>query len=389
MRERNEEIKRLKKEVEQLKGTKAQSTLGTPPTELAVNASPSLAHSGTEADPDGAHPAASAISLSEWIGDDFGMLPQAPGSEHDSFAGLSQHDGQGETWGSVFSSVGVTPDALLQPAMEHGLGHAITVDETTGSVSVSCCSQQHGEACNNGSGGSSSTASQGSYRAFTFLPGSFGPGVMSHTRSHTTGAGDSTPSKPPTLRPFTFSNSTQGLRTATSRLDTCGSKDIYHDGNSYGKASPFSSHTRLQMETGTRHSFNGACPPVSSSSHHSPMSSPWCACKPSGSSHAPVAADLSIREARHIGNELEYERQIAIIRPPDMNSTYTHWHFPHQGLVVEPSDYGDGVTIRVQPNATSGLAGLVAFMIQQVPAPNGATSNNQPYELDYDGINHG
>lgn len=395
MRERNEEIKRLKKQLEQLKGTKAQSTLGTPPAEFDVNARPSIAHSGTEADPDGAHPASSTIPLSEWMGDDFGMLSQAPGSKHDSFAWFSQHNGQGETWGSVLSSVGVTPDALLQPTTEHGSGGTITMNKTTDSVSVSCRPQQHGKACNNGGGGSSSTASQGSYWAFTSLPGSLGSDVMSHTRSHPMGTGDSTPSNnptpsnPPILRPFTFSNNTQELGTATSKLDLCGSRYSYHDGNSDGKTSPFSSYTRLQMEPGARNSLNEACPPVSSSSHYSPSFSPWCVCKPSGNSHATVPTDLTVCGTRHIGNELEYERQTAMMRPLDVGSLCTHWHFSHQGFVVESSNCGDGVTIRLQPNAPSGRAGLVVFMIPRAQSPHGAATDNLPYESECDGTNHG
>jgi hypothetical protein len=62
-----------------------------------------------------------------------------------------------------------------------------------------------------------------------------------------------------------------------------------------------------------------------------------------------------------------------------MESLYIH------GLVVEPSDGGDGVTIRLPPSATDGRAtNLVAFMIQR-DANGLGNSNNQAYRTDHDG----
>jgi len=400
LRERNEEIKRLKKQVEKLEETQAQSTLGTPLTEPDVNAGPSLAHSGTAADPDSVHSAASAMSTSDWMGEYLGMLPQTPGSDHDSFAGLSHHDGQVEAWASAFPSMGVAPDSLLQPVTEHEFEHAITANETIGPVMVSRCPQYHGEACKNHSGsgssdssGSSSITSHGSYETFTYSSMPLSPDGMSHTRGHTMRTGDSTPSGSPTLRPFTFgnnnnnNNNTQGLRAVTSRLNACGNKDIYRTRSNSGKTSPFSSHTRLEMETGTRNSYNEGCNPVSASPHRSPTSSPWCSCKPADGSHTALASDVSVRGARHAGNEPEYERQRTLIRPLDMDSLYTQGHFLHQGLLVGPSDCGDGVTIRLQPTATSGRASLVAFMIQREPSPDSVVNENQIRKLEYDDMN--
>jgi hypothetical protein len=342
LRERNEEIKRLKKQVEQLEGTQAQGELGTPPAEPDASAGPSLvAPAGTASDPDAVHSATSVMSTSDWMVDYLNVLPNTPGSDHDAFAGFSH--AQVDAWGSDFASMGVAPEHLMQPVSEHGLDHAGATAEAARAASVSCCPQHHGE-----SGGGGCT-SPGSCDPFAYPSMPLGPEIMRHSRGGAMGTGDSTPSDSPTLKPYMFGGSTQRPRSG-SRLNSYGTKDLYHDDDNSGRASPFSSHGRVQ--TGA-----GACGSYHEASHRSPTSAPWCHCK-TGANHA----DYSVRGHEH-------QRQRTLIQPIDMDSLYTQGHFLHQGLLVEPSDSGDGVTIRLQPNAANGRASLVAFMIQHDPKP--------------------
>jgi hypothetical protein len=66
----------------------------------------------------------------------------------------------------------------------------------------------------------------------------------------------------------------------------------------------------------------------------------------------------------------EQDRPRCVVQPLDMNSLFM------QGLVVEPAEGGDGVTIRLKPPVGDGRATVVAFMIQSDGvAVNNTTSN--------------
>ena len=333
----------MKKQVEQLEGTQAQGELSTPPAEPEASAGPTLvAPSGTTAEADAAHSAASVLSTSDWIVNYLNVLPTTPGSEHDPFAGFSH--GQVDAWGSDFTSMGVVPDQLMHVAPEHGLEHAATTAKTARSASVSCCPQHHGDSSSNG------CASPGSGEPFASPSMPLGPEIMRHTWGNTMGTGDLTPADSPTLKPFTFGGNAQRQLPATSRLNSYGNKDLYHDDDASGRASPFSNHAREA----------GSCGSYHEATHRSPTSAPWCHCKT-------MSCDFSVRGGSHEGHE--HQRQRTLIQPIDMESLYTQGHFLCQGLVVEPSDSGDGVTIRLQPNAANRRASLVAFMIQHDPKP--------------------
>ena len=366
MRERNEEIKRLKKQVEKLEETQAQGELGTPPAEPDACAGPSLVLAGTTMTPDSdtVHSAASVISASDWMGDYLGVLPHTPGSDHDPFVGFSH--GQVDAWGSDFPGMPVVPDHLLHPVPEHSLDLAGTTAETVVSPSASCCPQHHGESS------SSSCSSNGSSETCVYPPMPLGPDVMRHTRGHTMATGDSTPTDSPTLKPFTFSSNTQRLRPPTSRLNAYGNKDFYDAEHHPGRTSPFLNQARLQMGTSTCNGYH-------ETSHRNQTSAPWCCSKPGGG-YTAIAPDFSVRGGSHGGQE--HQRQRTLVQPIDMDSLYAQGSFHHQGLVVEPNDCGDGVTIRLQPNATNGRASLVAFMIQHDPNPLG---DNQGCRMDLDG----
>ncbi len=344
MRERNEEIKRLKKQVEQLEGTQTQGELSTPPAETEAAGGPTLvAPSGGATDPDAVHSAASAMSTSDWMVDYLNVMPTTPGSDNDPFAGFSHAHVDG--WGSDFGSMGVVPEHLMQPVPEHALDQV----ERARSASVSCCSQHHGESSSNG------CASPGGSDPFGYTTMPLGPEIMRHGRGNVMGTSDSTPTDSPTLKPFMFGSNSQRQRPAASRLNTYGSKDLYHDEDNSGRTSPFPGHGRVQ-------SGPGSCGGYHEASHRSPTSAPWCHCKP-GSSHGSMTPDYSARSHEH-------QRQRTLIQPIDMDSLYTQGHFMHQGLLVEPSDSGDGVTIRLQPNAAgNSRASLVAFMIQHDAKP--------------------
>jgi hypothetical protein len=116
---------------------------------------------------------------------------------------------------------------------------------------------------------------------------------------------------------------------------------------------------------------SGACSPYHEAPHRSS-----CCCN-TGS----TTPDYSGRGSPHpSAGGKEHERQRSLIRPLDnLESLYI------QGLVVEPSDCGDGVTIRLPPSATDGRAtNLVAFMIQR-DANGLGNSNNQAYRTEHDG----
>ncbi|KAK4153967.1 hypothetical protein C8A00DRAFT_33299 [Chaetomidium leptoderma] len=397
LKERNEEIKRLKKQVEKLEETQAQGELATPPGEREPDAndagpSGSLASSGTTTNHETVHSAtASVISESDWMGDYLGIWPHTPPrSDHDSFAGLSH--GQVKAWDSGFPSMDAAADRLLQPIPERSWGqHAGPSTETVRSASVSCCPQHHGEACNSGSKSSSngSSTGNGNNDTFAYPSMSLGPDVMRHTRGHTmdtTGSDSASQAAgSPTLKPFSFGNTTPKLRPVTSRLQPRRNNDGYNDDGSSGKTSPFSNQPRLQMETSTSSSsYNEGGHPASASSHRSPTSAPsWCCYKSGGGHHAAdMTSGFSVRGGPHAHAGKEHERQRTSIQPLDMDSLYTQGQLLHHGLVVQPSECGDGVTIRLQPTAANARASLVAFMIQHDPSPLGG---NQACRMDHDG----
>ncbi len=303
MRERNEEIKRLKKQVEELEGSQAQGEqLSTPPTDADANANAaaSLAqNAGTAAvEAEAMHSTASVISTSDWVGDYLNIMPHTPGSDQDTFTGY----GQADAWSSDFTSMGaVTDHHVLHSVSEHSMEHASTAcGSVRSTAAISCCAQHHGEA-SMGHGGDR----------------------MRHGRRSTLSTGDSTRAGSPTLKPYTFGNNTQRLRSATS---SCYDDDDGH-----------SSHC---------------------GNYRSQTSTPWYSRKSGNSGYA---ADYSARGGPYSGGS----EHRTMIQPLDMDSLYTQGHFLHQGLLVEPSDCGDGVTIRLQPNAANSRASLVAFMIQQ------------------------
>ncbi len=257
----------------------------------------------------------------------------------------------------------VVSEHLLHPVLEHSMGLAGTTVETVVSPSTSCCSQHHGESS------SSCCSSNGSSETCVYPSMPLGPDVTRHTRGHSMATGDSTPTDSPTLKPFTFGSNTQKLRPPTSRLNAYGNKDLYEAEHHHGRTSPFS---RLQMATGTCSSYH-------ETPHRNQTSAPWCCSKPSGG-YTAISPDFPAHGGSHGGQG--HQRQRTLIQPIDMDSLYAQGHFHHQGLVVEPSDSGDGVTIRLQPNATNGRASLVAFMIQHDPSPLG---DNQGCRMDLDG----
>jgi hypothetical protein len=339
----------LKKQVEQLEGTQAQGELSTPPAEPEASAGPTLvAPSGTTAEADAVHSPASVSSTSDWMVEYLNVLPTTPGSEHDPFARFPHS--QVDAWGSGFASIGVVPDHLMQVAPEHGLEHTATTAKTARSASVSCYPQHLGDSSRNG------CASPGSGEPFAYPSMPLGPEIMCHARGNTMGRGDLTPADSPTLKPFMFGGNAQRQLPATSKLNSYGNKGLYHDDDASGRASQFSNHARGA----------GPCGSFHEATHRSPASAPWCHCK-TGGSHAAMPCDFSVRGGSHGGHE--HQRQRTLIQPIDMESVYIQGHFLRQGLVVESSNSGDGVTIRLQPNAANGRASLVAFMIQHDPKP--------------------
>ena len=351
--------------MEKLEETQAQGELGTPPAEPEACACPSLVLAGTTitSDSDTVHSTASAISASDWMGDYLGVMPHTPGSDHDPFVGFTH--GQVDAWGSDFSGMGVVPDHLLHSVPEHSLDLAGMKAEMAVTPSASCHPQHHGESS------SSSCSSNGSSETCVYPSMPLGPDVMRHTRGHTTATGDSTPTDSPTLKPFTFGSNTQRLCPAPSRLNAYGNKDLYDAEHHPGRTAPFSNHARLHMGTST-------CSGYHETSHRSQTSVPWC-CPKAVSDYTATPSDFSVRGGSHGGQE--HQRQRTLIQPIDMDSLYAQGHFHHQGLVVEPNDCGDGVTIRLPPNATNGRASVVAFMIQHDPNP---LVDNQGCRMDLD-----
>ena len=351
--------------MEKLEETQTQGELGTPPTEPEAHACPSLVLAGTTitSDSDTVHSTASAISASDWMGDYLGVMPHTPGSDHDPFVGFTH--GQVDAWGSDFSGMGVVPDHLLHSVPEHSLDLAGMKAEMAVTPSASCHPQHHGESS------SSSCSSNGSSETCVYPSMPLGPDVMRHTRGHTMATGDSTPTDSPTLKPFTFGSNTQRLCPAPSRLNAYGNKDLYDAEHHPGRTAPFSNHARLHMGTST-------CGGYHETSHRSQTSVPWC-CPKAVSDYTATPSDFSVRGGSHGGQE--HQRQRTLIQPIDMDSLYAQGHFHHQGLVVEPNDCGDGVTIRLPPNATNGRASVVAFMIQHDPNPLG---DNQGCRMDLD-----
>ncbi|KAK4139724.1 uncharacterized protein C8A04DRAFT_32797 [Dichotomopilus funicola] len=392
LKERNEEIKRLRKQVEKLEETQAQAELATPPRDPDSNpglSRPSLAGPGgpgTTTNHDTGGPATgSVISEPDWMGDYLGIWPHTPppGPDHDPFAGLSH--GQVKAWGSGFPSMDSATDGLLQPVPEHSLRqHAGTsTGETVRSSPVSYRPQHHGD------GGSSSSTGDGNNNTFAYPPTPIGPDAICHSRGHSMDVGDpASPAPPasPNLDSFTLGNTTPSLHPVTPRLLLRRNNDVYSDDGSSGKASLFSNHhPRLQMETGASNSYNEAGHLASASCRRSPTSAPsWCCCISGGHHAADTTSGFSVRGRSQSHAGKEHERPRTSIQPLDMDSLYTQGHVVHRGLVVQPSECGDGVTIRLQPTAANARASLVAFMIQHDPAPLTPLNDKQPCRMDHD-----
>ncbi|KAL2018203.1 hypothetical protein VTK56DRAFT_1176 [Thermocarpiscus australiensis] len=381
LKERNEEIKRLRKQVEKLEETQAQADLATTPRDPDANPGPSLAGSGTTTNHDTVRSATagSVISESDWMGDYLGIWPHTPppGSDHDSFAGLSH--GQVKAWDSGFPSMDSAADGLLQPVPEHSLRqHAGTSAETVRSSPVSCCPQHHGTGSRINS--NSSSTGDGNNNTFAYPPPSLGPDAVRHSRGHAMDTSDPASPASPNLEPFTFGNTTPSLHPVTSRLHLRRNNDAYSDDSSSGKTSLFSSQPRLQMEASTSSSCNEAGRPASASCRRSPTSAAsWCCCNSGGHHAADTTSGFSVRGGSHAGKE--HERPRTLIQPLDMDSLFTQGHLVHQGLVVQPSECGDGVTIRLQSTAANARASLVAFMIQHDPSP---LNDKQACGMDHD-----
>jgi len=384
LKERNEEIKRLRKQVEKLEETQAQADLATPPRDADANPGPSLASSGTTAtaNHDPAQSATgSVISESDWMGDYLGIWPHTPppGSDQDPFAGLSS--AQVKAWDSGFPSMEPAADHLLPPITDQCLRqHAGTSAETVRSSPVPCCSRHRSNSSYSSNG---SNAGDGNNDTFVYPSMPLGPDVIHHTGAHAMDTNDAASAASPPMEHFTFNNNTPRLHPVPSRLHPRHNNDVYGDDSGPGTPSPFSNQPQLSMEAtcSTSSSYNEAGHPASASCRRSPTSAPsWCCCKPGSHHAADITSGFSERGGSHPAGK-EHERQRTFIQPLDLDSLYTQGHVLRQGLVVQPSECGDGVTIRLQPTAANARASLVAFMIQHEPSP---PSDNQACRMDHD-----
>lgn len=267
------------------------------------------------------------------MGDYLGTWPHTPLSEHGSFPL--------DPMLADFPGMDGTADHLLQSVTEPGLvDHtSAATAETIHPAATSRYPQYLDKACsssgsssgrsNSGSAASTTSTSDGSLDMF---------GYQSMALGHGMDTGDSSMAA---ASPYTCSSAQSMRPVSTPRSHP-------RSGNSNrSRASPMDS---------------GACTPY----YHEE------ACQPSHHNHHTSSAAGSCCCPHTAGGSKEHGRQRSIIRPLDMESLYM------QGLVVEPSDCGDGVTIRLQPTpgAEGGRANLVAFMIQR---------DDQAYRMDHDG----
>ncbi|KAL1836127.1 hypothetical protein VTJ49DRAFT_5552 [Mycothermus thermophilus] len=291
LRERNEEIKRLRKKVEELEEKGAQNELQTPPTEPDSNTAPSLTVSAaTSTYADTVHSSASVTSASDWMGDYLGVWPHTPLSDHGSLTGSSNAM---DTFGTDFNMDAPAADHMLQPISEPaGMDPSGTTAETVLPAAVVSPFAQFGKS------GSTNTSNNGGHNMFSFH------------QPLTLGTGD-----------FNLCTHRQQQRlspAATPRLSPCGSS----------------------VHGATRHDTFHSYP--------TPPPSHYCGCS---SSPSPSSASS-------VSNEHQHGR--CVVRPLDAESLYL------QGLVVEPCDGGDGVTIRLPGSGVGdGKATVVAFMIQR------------------------
>lgn len=340
--------------MEKLEETQAQADLATPPRDPDSNPGPSLAGPGTTINHDtGRSATGSVISESDWMGDYLGIWPHTPppGPDHDPFAGLSH--GQVKAWDSSFPSLD--------------------------------CPQQHGDGSSSTNGNGSSTGDANN-NTFTYPPPtSLGPDTMCHSRGQSMDTGDTASPASPNLEAFTLGNTTPSLHPGTPRLHMRRNNDSYSDDGSFGKLPLFSNHPRLRMDTGTSNSYNEASHPASASCRRSPTSAPsWCCCNSGGHHAADTTSGFSVRARSRSHTGKEHERPRTSIQPLDLDSLYTQGHVVHQGLVVQPSECGEGVTIRLPPTTANARASLVAFMIQHEPSPLTPLNDKQACRMDHD-----
>ncbi|KAL2132509.1 hypothetical protein VTI74DRAFT_3728 [Chaetomium olivicolor] len=353
LRERNEEIKRLKKQVKQLEQTQAPTgptgptgptQLGTPLPDPDAKAGPSVPSPGTAATPDAAHLAASNISTADWMSDYLGIWSQTPESDRHSSAGPTDCP-----LGSDLSCMDVTQEhPFLQPVNEPNLEHGSTTTTEAGvGESLSPCLQHHGE-------GGNRSSNSGNNIALSYPSLSLGSESARHTADQTMDkrASPVFPAVSPSPSHFTFGSDTQRPHTGTSRSVPYSNRDGYSGDHSPEEPYSFSVDLRLPMETGNSHQW---CRPATALSYQSQGPPARCCCKSAGD---PAAAP-----SFSVHSNPNQDRQGTPLQLLEIPSLQTQRQ-PLQGLVVEPSDSGDGLTIKLQPAAMNGRTSLVAFVIQ-------------------------
>lgn len=270
MRERNEEIKRLKQQVEKLEETQAQRRLGTPATEPDANDGSSFGSPRTAALPDTLPSPPSGIADSEWMGDYLQTWSRTPEEEHHSYPGLMTQD-HVEVMSSEFPPMDGIQEPPSRPVAAPDSRHG-----STNPVSLSCYSQHHDRETSNNMN-----------HSYPSIP--LSPAISQYTRDHIMDQCDSVGPKQHSTR----NNDSQKPRRPvfSSSFDPRSS-----DNNSIKSTSPLSIHPLFTMENS---SYNDMSHTASPTSHpagkggHMHASGPCC-CKdghvPSAPSHAAFPA---------------------------------------------------------------------------------------------------